>query len=85
VGSTLRTPSTVSLMLPYLTNESDPASHVLVYVFKILSDRRSVAVWRKRVPLPANILGRNSGAISARKRQLKDVEAGYVIKIRYAH
>lgn len=60
---------------------NDPATSVLVYVFRISTDKRSVAIWRKRIPLPSNISGRNATAISARKRELKPVEEQYVIKI----
>ncbi|KAB5588658.1 hypothetical protein CTheo_7896 [Ceratobasidium theobromae] len=55
---------------------NDPSSSVLIYVFITLQDKRSVAIWRKRVPLSVNILARNSVAISSKKRELQSIEAG---------
>ncbi|KAG8733480.1 hypothetical protein FRC12_018877, partial [Ceratobasidium sp. 428] len=61
---------------------NDPASSVLVYVFRLASDRRWIALWRKRIMLPADVLSSQSSAISRQKRLMLGQEREYVIKIR---
>ncbi|KAG8694178.1 hypothetical protein FRC09_010017 [Ceratobasidium sp. 395] len=62
---------------------NDPASSVLVYVFRLASDQRWIALWRKRIMLPADVLSSQSSAISRQKRLLLGQERDYVIKISY--
>lgn len=61
---------------------SDPAASVLVYVFRLASDKKSLAIWRKKIPLPVSVSGPSSAAIATQKRKLADAERLYVIKIR---
>lgn len=54
-----------------------------VYVFRIAPDKKSLAIWKKKILLPVGVLGANAAAITAKKRQLAELEQSYVIKIRY--
>ncbi|CAE6449319.1 unnamed protein product [Rhizoctonia solani] len=60
---------------------NEPALFVLVYAFRILPDKRSVALWRRKIDIPASILRKNANAIAAKRRELRAAEAQYVIKI----
>ncbi|KAF8599183.1 hypothetical protein BDV93DRAFT_315489 [Ceratobasidium sp. AG-I] len=60
---------------------NDPATSVLVYVFRLAPDKKSLAIWRKRIPLSVSVSGPNSAAIAAQKRKLADAEQLYFIKI----
>ncbi|KAJ1304081.1 hypothetical protein OPQ81_008485 [Rhizoctonia solani] len=60
---------------------NEPALSVLVYVFRALPGKRSVAIWRRKIDIPATILRKNANAIAAKRRELRAAEAQYVIKI----
>ncbi|KAG9124201.1 hypothetical protein FRC07_012433 [Ceratobasidium sp. 392] len=62
---------------------NDPASSVLVYVFRLASDRRWIALWRQRIRLPSEVTASQSNAISRQKKLLAEQEQDYVIKISY--
>ncbi|KAG8702452.1 hypothetical protein FRC08_003477 [Ceratobasidium sp. 394] len=62
---------------------NDPAASVLVYVFRLASDRRWIALWRQRIMLPVNVADSSSTAISRQKKLLAEQEREYVIKISY--
>ncbi|KAG8702430.1 hypothetical protein FRC11_011488 [Ceratobasidium sp. 423] len=60
---------------------NEPALSTLVYAFRLLPDKRSVAIWRRKIDIPATILRKNANAIAAKRRELRVAEAQYVIKI----
>jgi hypothetical protein len=74
--------TSASLVSPLTRRRSEPALFVLVYVFRMLPDKRSVALWRKRINIPAPIIRKNADTIAAKRRELRAAEAQYVIKIR---
>ncbi|CAE6470039.1 unnamed protein product, partial [Rhizoctonia solani] len=61
--------------------KNEPALSVLVYVFRLSLDKRSVAIWRRKIDIPATVLRKNANAIAEKRRELKAAEAQYVIKI----
>ncbi|CAE6401687.1 unnamed protein product [Rhizoctonia solani] len=60
---------------------NEPALSVLVYVFRISPNKRSVAIWRRKIDIPATIIRKNANALAAKRRELRAAEAQYVIKI----
>ncbi|CAE7144418.1 unnamed protein product [Rhizoctonia solani] len=63
---------------------NEPALSVLVYIFRISSDKRSIAIWRRKINMPATIIRKNANALAAKRRELRATEAQHVIKIRPA-
>ncbi|CAE6482872.1 unnamed protein product [Rhizoctonia solani] len=61
--------------------KNEPALSVLIYVFRTLPGKRSVAIWRRKIDIPATILRKNANTIAAKRRELRAAEAEYVIKI----
>ncbi|KEP50990.1 Asp domain protein [Rhizoctonia solani 123E] len=60
---------------------NEPALSVLVYVFRTSPDKRSIAIWRRKIDMPATIIRKNATALAAKRRELRATEAQYVIKI----
>ncbi|QRV95880.1 Asp domain protein [Ceratobasidium sp. AG-Ba] len=64
---------------------NDPAVSVLLYVFRLASDKRWVALWRQRIIIPSRVVASRTSAISSHKGFLVERERGYVIKISPSH